>query len=290
MYPVRDGDAADFWLHATQLDVGVAKASPPWGGFYLPRDGWFIYYDQGMHGRLLKRVPAADAEALFPRVVDRLRKAPPGVLHPDVEAGFREWDRSGAPANDAAGFLEKLREARLARLQRENPQVYQSVLPQEDEFNDRWRRIGRFHWNLWFEFAFLTALILFAAWPWLRNAGRGRWAAHVALLPALFCLPYWLGYASLTFTSAYDSEVVLYPRLLISIRGLPWSELDTAILRRCRSHSNRSPRRRGPCSRCPDSAPGPVAIAVIGLVAGLMVIIGTEIIRRTRIRRLQPGT
>jgi hypothetical protein len=280
-YPVRDGDAAHFWLRACGIDVGVKKPSPGVHGFYLPRDGWFIYYDQGMHGRHLMRAPAADAEALFPKVADRLRRAPPGVLRPDVEAGFRTWEHSGAAPDDAAGFLGRLREARLDRLQRENPRLYQYVLPEEDEFNDRWWRIGRFRWNLWFEFAFLTGLILFAAWPWRRNAGRWRWAAHVALLPALLCLPYWLGYAPLTFTSGGETGGILYPRLIIEFRGLPWSELDTAILRALPGPLEPLSQTPGPMTSLSGlGAPGVVAMSGLGLIAGLAVILTTEAVRR----------
>jgi hypothetical protein len=282
-YPVRDGDAAHFWLRACGIDVGVKNPSPGAHGVYLPRDGWYIYYDQGIHGRLVHRVPAADAEALFPKVADRLRQAPPGVLHPDVEAAIREWDRSGAAPGDAAGFLAKLREARLAQLQRENPRLYQYVLPEEDEFSDRWRRIGHFHWNLWFEFTFLIGLILFAAWPWLRNAGRWQWAAHVALLPALLCLPYWLGYAPLTFTSGGETGGILYPRLVIEFRGLPWSDLDTSILRALPSPLEPLSQTPGPMMSLSGlGAPGVVAMTALGLIAGLAVILATEAVRRRK--------
>jgi hypothetical protein len=290
-YPVRDGDAAHFWLFACGIDVGVRNPGPGALRFYLPRDGWYISYDQGIHGQLLYRAPAADVEALFPKVVDRLRRAPPGALYPDVETGFREWEHSGAAPDDVVGFLVRLREARLARLKQEDLQLYQHVLPQEDEFNDRWRRVGRFRWNLWFEFAYLTGLILFAAWPWLRAAGRWRWAAHVALLPPLVCLPYWLGYAPLTFTSAGGGDAVLYPRVIGVLRGLPWSELDSAILRA-------GPKPLEPLAQTPGpmmaisgfGAPGPVAVTVLGLLAGLAVLGVTEAVRRReRIRRVIVG-
>jgi hypothetical protein len=284
-YPVRDGTAAQFWLHATGIDLGVRNPERGIHHYYLPRDGWFIYYDQGFHGQFLRRVPAADAQALFPKVVERLRNAPPDVLRDDVETGFREWEQSGAGPNDAAGLLVKIREAWLDRLLRSDPSLYQYVLPEEDDFTDRWNRIQRFHWNLWFEFAFFTLVILVAAWPWLRNARRWQWAVHLALLPPLFCLPFWLGYAPLTFTSAGDQEVVLYPWLVRSLGGLPRSQLDPIIYRALPKPLEPLSQTTGPMlSLSGFGPPGPVIITLIGLLLGLAVGFGPVLVRhRARI-------
>ena len=132
---------------------------------------------------------------------------------------------------DVEGLLQRIEDARTARIQRINPKRNYSPEEREREFDEQWKRANRYSWNLWFEFVFLAGMIVFAAWPWLRSAGRGRWAVHLGLTPTLFCLPYWLGYAPLTFTSAETSGGVLYPLLLRPLRGLPWSELDTFILR-----------------------------------------------------------
>ena len=52
---------------------------------------------------------------------------------------------------------------------------------------------------------------------------ENRVVAAKGMLPTLFCLPYWLGYAPLTFTSAGPVGGVLYPWLLQTLRGLPWT-------------------------------------------------------------------
>src|SRR5438876_364621 len=92
------------------------------------------------------------------------------------------------------------------------------------------------------------------------------------LLPILFFLPYWLGYAQLTFTSAGPSSGVLYPWLLVWFRGLPWTSLDTTIVRSL-------PQILEPLSQTPGpmlsltffGGVGPVAATVMGVILGLAV-------------------
>jgi hypothetical protein len=283
MNPVQDGDPAAFWLHACGVDVRTEELKPSAHRYYLPRDGWFIYYDQGMHEQLLYRVDAPAAVALFPKVVEKLRGAPPGLLHRDVESGFREWLGSGARPDDAAGFLATLRESRLARLRQSDPTLFDSVRASDDEFTERWGRAARYHWNGWFEFLFFGCLILFAAWPWLRRSGPFGWAIHLGLLPMLFCLPYWLGYAQLTFTSLGPSGGILYPWLLGGLRDLPWTSLDRAIVQDL-------PQPLEPLSQTPGPmlsltifrGPAPVGMAVLGLGVTLAVFIVGEMIRQRR--------
>jgi hypothetical protein len=231
MEPIRDGDPAVFWLHACKIDVGVRHARRPSGGFYQPRDGWLVYYVQGFHGRYLYRVKEEDAAALFPAVVARLERAPPGALSPEVQDGAREWLRSDPAKADIHLLLGKLREASLARMRKADEGLYQYVVGEEDAFSDRWQRLQRYHWNVIFESLFFAGFILLAAWPWLRGASYLRWALHLGLLPPLFFLPFWLGYAQLSFTSAGPTGGVLYPVVIAKFRGLPWTSLDTAIVR-----------------------------------------------------------
>jgi len=285
--PVRNGDAATFWLHASGIDVGAKHPRISYS-FYQPRDGWFIYYVQGFEERMLYRVKDSDAIALFPKVVDKLQKAPPGVLNLDVEKGFREWRNSGAAPDDAAGLLGKLRNAQLARLQQEDARLFEYRRGEEDELTERWRRLQHYPWNVRGEFLFLAGMILFAAWPWLRGAGHVRWAIHLGLLPILFCLPYWLGYAPFTFTSA-PSGGVLYPGLLRSVfHGLPWTSIDTTIVRSL-------PKPLEPLSQTPGpmlalafmGGLGPVAVTGIGLALAVTVFTVGEVRRRLERAKMQ---
>ena len=278
--PVRNGDAATFWLHACGIDVG-AKHPRMYFGFYQPRDGWFIYYVQGFEERMLYKVKDADAIALFPKVVEKLQKAPPGALNPDVEKGFQEWRGSGAAPDDAAGLLAKLRDAQLERLKQENPRLFEYKRAEEDDLTERWQRLQHYPWNVRGEFLFLAGMILFAAWPWLRGSGHVRWAIHLGLLPVLFCLPYWLGYAPFTFTSA-PSGGVLYPGLLKSVfHGLPWTSMDTYIVRSL-------PKPLEPLSQTPGpmlalafmGGLGPVVVTGIGLAVAVATFAVGEVKRR----------
>jgi hypothetical protein len=291
MAPVQDGDPATFWLHACAVDVG-APDPMHLGGFYQPRDGWFLYYDQGLHGQAVYRVREADALALFPAVARRLRDAPPGALFPDVERALPAWLRAGPGRADARGLLVQLREARLARVRQQDAGLYEYLAAEEDEFGERWGRARRYPLNVLFEFAWLGGLVLFGAWPWLRGSGRLAWATHLALVPPLFFLPYWLGYAQLTFTSRGPSGGVLYPWLLARCRGLPCTGLDAAVL-------GQVPPVLEPLSQTPGPmmvltvfrGVGPVSVAGLALALWVLLFGGGEVVRRLgagrRLRR--PG-
>ncbi len=291
MCPVQDGEPAVFWFHACRLDVGLKRLP---GGLlgarcYPPRDGWMIYSVQGLHGERLHRVKAADVEALLPRVVEKLRNAPAGLLHADVETGFREWQRLDSAQQDATALVVQLREARLARLRREAPgnrvslAVYQNFLSQERELEERRERIGRYPLCVVLEFIFFAGLILFGAWPWLRGAGRLAWAFHLGWLPVLLFLPFWLGYAPLTFTSAGPGGGVLYPHVIIRFRGLPWTSLDATLL-------NHVPQPLEPLADSPGTilaltglgTVGPVAVVVLAVLLGALVFIAATVIARKR--------
>jgi hypothetical protein len=269
--PVQNGDAAEFWLHVTRLDVGVQEPRHSMGSFYLPRDGWCIYYRQGFHGSDLYRVRNEEVAALFPKVVERLEKAPPGILNPDVENGYRAWAEPGSGPKDFANFLSKVQQARLKRIEKNNPRLYDEIRT-EDYFGLRWERARRYYWNIIFEFAFFTSLIVWAAWPWLRQSGRFRWALHITLLPILFVLPFWLGYAQFSFTSVGPVGGVIYPYLVMICRGLPWTSIDTVIVRNLPPILEPLSQESGRIlSLTYFGAPGPVAVATLGLAAGLLV-------------------
>ena len=113
------------------------------------------------------------------------------------------------------------------------------------------------------------------------GAGRWRWAVHLALLPPLVCLPYWLGYVPLTFTSSDEKGGVLYPALIAQLSGLPWSGLDTAILGALPKPLEPLSQTTGPMlSLSGFGAPGPVAVTGLGLLIGVVIVAGPAIVRR----------
>jgi hypothetical protein len=182
---------------------------------------------------MLYRVKDSAALDLFPIIVRRLQVAPPGALDADVADGFREWAKTDLNGSDVAALLAKIAEAHLSRVKQQRPddtELHEYIRSEEEEFTRRWERIRRYSWNICFEFAFLALLILVFAWPWLTNAGPVQWAACWGLMPVLIFVPFWLGYAPLTFTSA-DSGGILYPELLRHFGGGQLTSLDRVLLR-----------------------------------------------------------
>jgi hypothetical protein len=160
---VREVSPAEFWLCVAGTDIDGVKPQRPYAvPCYQPRDGWFVYYRQNFHGQALYRIRANEASAVFPKVAEQLRRAPPCSVNRDVEMGFRDWERSGGAADDAVGFLAHVRNARLARLKQLNLRLHDEI-QSEGDFAERWERVNRYHWNGWFEFLYLGFLIVFAA-------------------------------------------------------------------------------------------------------------------------------
>jgi hypothetical protein len=228
MRPVQEGNAAEFWYFASRIDMDSPEM---FGGvFYEAFDDWLLYYHQGFHGQFLYRVSRSDVEALFPKLLDKLERANPQALLPQVREGYHDWVKTRPARTDAMGLVAKIRAANHARLGKENPELLKYVSANEVDLRDRWQRAQGYKWNIVFESCLFCGLVLIAVWPWLRGAGPVRWAIHLALLPVLFLAPYWLGYAQWTFTSVGPSGGVLYPHLLLHARSLPWTSWDTRIV------------------------------------------------------------
>jgi hypothetical protein len=287
MSPVQEKSPAEFWLLVTGIDIGVENPYRSFGRVHRPRNGWYIASAQGFHGSDLYRVRATEAAALFPKVVERLRNAPPGALSPLLKEAYRDWARSAGSPDDAAGFIDRLRETSAQRLQVNSPQAAEEVR-NEKELSARWERAERYYMNVLFELAFLNGLILFAAWPWLRGAGRRAWALHLDVLPTLFSLPYWLGYAPLTFTSTGPVGGVLYPGLLWAVtpRGLPWTGLDLDILRHIPQILEPLSQTTGPMlSLSSFGGPAPSVTLACGLGVALTIILAPKLCRILTINR-----
>jgi hypothetical protein len=99
----------------------------------------------------------------------------------------------------------------------------------EKHLDQWWEQARHWHWNAVGEFGYLAALLLFAAWPWLRDLHSWRWGLHLGLLPVLFFLPYWLGYACCSSLSLGPSGGVLYPSLVLASPQLPAVPFDVWV-------------------------------------------------------------
>ncbi len=229
MDPVKDGDSASFWYAACGVDiVGDYDFRPYETGSLSVRNGWFGYYHYGISVGVY-RVPASVALADFPKVVRKLETAPPGTLLPRAEKGFQEWSQGDPSQKDAPDLLAKIQRAELEMVQERSPPAVPYWSPREG-FEREWERAQRYALNELLEFLFLAGLIVFAAWPWLRNANRRTWAIHHALLLWLLFLPYFLGYAPFTFSSHGPTGGVLYPWVIVWSSVVPQNPLDPVLM------------------------------------------------------------
>src|SRR5262249_29883949 len=136
-----------------------------------------------------------------------------------VRAGFEKWSNRPTDEQTPELLFADVRSARREDLRIRNPDLLASTRQYELEvvlccLRTRW------YWaTLLFEWLFLSGLVLFAAWPWVRGQGWRGWAIRAGLLPMLFMLPVYLGYATTSYTSAGPSGGILYPWLLSATRG-----------------------------------------------------------------------
>jgi hypothetical protein len=241
MAPVRTGTSADLWKHACQVDIiGQFKGrEESWGShgcnIYPPQGKWYVYYDQHFHGQQMYRVAAAEADADLAKVI----KAIEAIDDPDlqwVRAGFTVWRQRPVEEQTAAALQLAMRTARIDEIAAESPKSGRSLRSDDLEFPYLWRRFQRYWLTVAFEMAWLSALVIFTGYPWLRGSGTFRWATHLGLLPLLLYLPMYLGYAPLTFTSAYPIGGVVYP-FALRLAAWPveeilpeWTEPEIALV------------------------------------------------------------
>lgn len=198
---------------------------------YFPNDGWVAYSLSHMHGSDLYRVPQDAAMLHFEKVLAALRES--AERHEDTPfvKGFINWRNEGeVNAGSVPRLLVHFQKAQREEWATTNVSALQVSIEDEWEFWQRWRRL-KWRWaNYVFEWTFLTGLAMFAVWPILKSRSRYQFAAHTALLPLLFMLPTYLGYARFSFTSAGLSGGIVYPHLLRLTFGGSCNRLDRWLL------------------------------------------------------------
>jgi hypothetical protein len=202
------------------------------GGFYLPRDGWFIYFDQGFHGQFLFRVPRSAVVADFQNVLGLIRKADTNGAPLRLRLAAAVMGRNHSVDGDSPEtFVSLLRTEHLNHIKTRFPDSYQVAISEEQEFSLRWGQARRFWVNILAESAFFASLIIFALWPWPRRKGPRAWGIHFGALPLLLMLPYCSGYADWTFSSAGPSGGISYPLAIAWSRDFPvWTSADEWVL------------------------------------------------------------
>ena len=290
MAPVKPGTAGAFW--AATCGVKIAGQDAVWGwGAYPPRDGYFLYYDQRMHQQHLYRVREPDALAHLTQVVSKLRSG-------DYKMGtarwrsraYRKWLREDPTRSDGRELVTIMDREHSMLLRRKGPASYRCCLDGRERFDRRWEHVKRYPLNVTFEILYLNALVVFGLWPWLRCLRPWRWSVHVGFLPLLLFLPYLLGYATFTFTSAGPSGGVLYPWLVVWFHPLntfscAWDSNLYAILPQPLLYLSQP---TGPCISLSGGGPGPTALVLATAVLAVVVFVHVRSVeRRKGQRRLQ---
>src|SRR5207249_389065 len=127
-------------------------------------------------------------------------------------------------------FIDDVRQAHLNYAERLSAFSYYYELASDGDFRFRWVR-ARWYWAaVAFEGLYLGGLVLFFFWPLLRDQGRLAWACRVGALLFLLMLPVYLGYASNAYSSDGPKGGIVYPWLIVHLRGNWFPALDRNIL------------------------------------------------------------
>ena len=284
---IQQGTSAAFWNHACDVFDGPRS---DWNAFiYPPREGWFLYYDQEIHGARVYKVQESVAMVDFPAVVAAMESHPASRNRPYVRKGFKAWKLADPTKSNAHLLLEEICKARLQRQQRADPESAAYLKNVESEFELRWNRAKRYWLTALFEFGYISGLIGFLAVPWLRNAGRVGWSLHLGFFPFLLLLPWYLGYVPLVYTSAYPAGGIVYPSLVFPLRGFPWTGVDSFIWQHTPKILEPLTQLRGTWIALTGmGAFGPVAALATGAIIGVIVFAAGSLVRYFRNRTLGP--
>jgi hypothetical protein len=282
MAPIKRGSAEEFWEQACHFQPREAVLGGH-GHVYPLREGWFVYDIQHMHGSDLYCVPEEEVEAVLDQVTEKLRLAEGNpTIYEHARVGFEKWLHYPDHFHQNADTLvAEIRRAHFDHYKKDDPGLFSYLESEEWSTRIRWHQ-SKWYWsNIAFEWLFLSGLVLFAAWPFLWDKCWWSWAIHWGLIPMLFMLPVFLGYARLSFTSAGPTGGVIYPWLLFICHGGSCNDLDGQILAY-------TPQVLAPLSAPIGSAlslsgrgmPGPTTMVIAGLVIASLVFVGHKLLDR----------
>lgn len=204
-----------------------------YGQVHPPRDGVFVYEIGYIHGSDLYTVPIAEAEADFQHAVTKLKQNMNKEDTPAwVPSGYDAWaTENNEGISKAESLIVAVNNAKRTYYIDQYPDYAVSLELREWEFEQRWAKT-RWYWaNLVGEWAFFSGLSLWIFWPLIRCARPLSWAMHLGLVPFLFAIPVYLGYATYTFTSRGPSGGVLYPWVAsLMMSGGTCNDLDNWLI------------------------------------------------------------
>jgi hypothetical protein len=228
--PVRDGLSEDLWYAATKIRLTEGRVHDKrLDALYEVKDGYFLYYRNDPKELIVYRVGLNDVQGDLTPMLQRIEAEPAATVEPWVKQGMRVWVAADPGRENAAELVQVTGRQQVQWLEKEQPSQLALVRIREVAVRDRWWRDRWYPWVTAGEFLYLSGLILFAAWPLLRKTGPVSWAAHFGLVPVLLFLPFWLGYASGSFSTSGLKGGVVYPSLVSPFSFLPSTVIDPSI-------------------------------------------------------------
>jgi len=234
MRPVRQGAPAGFWYAACRVKLATFDSihGDEALGIRPARDGLWIYYSDGFSGAVLYALKESDALAYLPEVIQKL-DAELGKKGPltDTLRVYKKWRAAGGNLSNVAALLEQEHEVMRERLGRRLYAGGRQWLKAEKSFEQAWPKFRRYPMYAPLEFLYLSGVVVFGFWPWLRRLKPWRWALHIGLLPILLSLPNFLGYCP-AFGRLNPSGWVLYPWMAVwfQLLGGISRPFDTVVL------------------------------------------------------------
>jgi hypothetical protein len=283
MSPIRQGSSREFWKIATGVSLSP-EVHDGWGGdAYFVDETWAAYDASHMHGSDIYRVARSDVTADFNQVVSLLEEKARGGEDTLMVKAYIQWRDDKSKPRDGPSLVEHIKREINRKVSKEDVDLLMYRVSTEQQFWQRWQRADLYWASIVFEWVFFTGLAVFCLWPAIQNSSPLRWAIHVALLPFLFLLPVYLGYATYSFTSAGPSGGILYPYLLMFCRHGSSTMADRWVLRRVPHLLEPLSTPIGsPTALTGMGMPGPTYVILGGVLAGAAVFAIMLGIRRWR--------
>jgi hypothetical protein len=286
--PVQDGLSEDLWYAATKIRLTEGRVHDKrLDALYEVKDGYFLYYRNDPKELIVFRVGLDDIQRDLAPMLQRIDAEPPATVEPWVKQGMRVWVAADPDRENAAELIQVTGRQQVQWLEKEQPSQLALVRLREVAVRDRWWRERWYPWVAAGEFVYLAGLVLFAAWPLLRNTGPVSWAVHFGLVPVLLFLPFWLGYASGSYSPTRLKGGVVYPSLVAPFSFLPSTAIDPSIAAAFpKVLESVAPIDSAPRTKSPQGEhAGAVAVLGLGAVVGATTY-GLRNMRRLRLRAL----
>jgi hypothetical protein len=286
--PVQDGLSEDLWYAATKIRLTEGRVHDKrLDALYDVKDGYFLYYRNDPKELIVYRVGQGDVQRDLAPMVQRIEAEPAESVEPWVKQGMRVWVAADPDRENAAELVQVTGRQQVQWLEKEQPSQLALVRLREVAVRDRWWRDRWYPWVAAGEFLYLAGLVLFGAWPLLRKTGPVSWAVHFGLVPVLLFLPFWLGYASGSFSPTGLKGGVVYPSLVSPFSFLPNTAIDSSIAAAFpKVLESVAPIDSAPKTKSPQGEhAGALSVLALGAVVGVTTY-GLRNMRRLRLRAL----